>query len=94
MLLLERNDMPDVEINLINPVVGNTLDMTVYSNEKLPYVYTISTVAGQLSSRGIIHCTNGPVHFQKDLSTLPAGKYFITLVSGDKKLTRSFLKTN
>jgi len=94
IIQINRNDIPDLNVLLVNPVIGNNLDITILSESKLQLSYVITTFAGQYYSKGIINCTNGTTRLKRDVSSLPSGKYFITLSNNDKELTRSFIKMN
>ena len=94
IIQINRNDIPELNVLLVNPVVGNNLDMTILSENKLQLSYVITTFAGQYFSKGIINCNAGTTRLNRDLSTLSSGKYFITLSNKDKQLTRSFIKMN
>ena len=94
VIVLERKDLAEAWIKIVNPVVANILNLSIDFSEKEQYVYVITNLAGQAVLRGSIDYSDGPTHYKWDVSPLSAGKYFITLSCRDKKLTRPFLKLN
>jgi hypothetical protein len=94
VIVLERKDLAEAGIKIVNPVEANILDLSIDFSEKEQYAYVITNLAGQTVLRGLIDCSNGLAHYKRDVSPLSAGKYFITLSCRNKKLTRPFLKLN
>lgn len=91
---IDRTDLPEITVNVVNPVVGNNLDITILSDHNLQLIYTITSVSGQTFVKGAINCSSGTTRFRKGISSLPSGKYVIDLVNKEKQLSRSFIKIN
>lgn len=83
--------MPEMDLKIINPVINNQLDIFIVSATPTQFTYTITSMNGQNLMQGLIR-SNGITRYEKDISSLPAGKYFITLNSNEKRMSQSFIK--
>lgn len=91
VIRIDRNDMPEMDLKIINPVINNQLDIFIVSATPTQFTYTITSINGQNLMQGLIR-SNGITRYEKDISSLPAGKYFITLNSNEKRMSQSFIK--
>jgi hypothetical protein len=92
VIRIDRNDLPKLSIIVVNPVVNNRLEMIIKRAGSTQFVYTVTSASGQNFLKGIINCSNGITRFEKEIYSLPAGKYFITLINKEEQISQSFLK--
>jgi hypothetical protein len=94
IIVLKRKEILELEVNIINPVINNSLDIMMHAVQKGQLSYAISSISGQTLSTGVVNCVDGTVHLQKDISSFAKGKYFVSVFNNQQRLTRSFVKTN
>lgn len=88
---VNRAGLPQIRIKMNNPV-SRMLNMTINSSMNSTVEISLGNMNGQVLSRETISCKKGVNTYFRDLSSLSAGKYFITANMDGWKDTQSFIK--
>lgn len=78
--------------NLQAYVSSNFLHLKFNSDADKKYEYTIINLYGQRLISGIIYSKKGNNSFEKNISGIPSGKYFIVLNNKNQKISQGFIK--
>ena len=88
---IRRTKQVPISISFQNPVKNN-FSGNLFLSKKGPVNITITSMNGQAIWKGVIFGQEGQNRFNTDLSSLHSGKYFITLSSGEDRVTRAFIR--
>ena len=81
---------PELDLVLMNPQRG-VLNLSITSGNKTPVSFEITSPAGQRLWNTVIFCERGSNNISLPVSTLPTGKYFISIYNKENKVTRQLL---
>ena len=87
---IRRRQNNSFHIKFQNPV-NSVLNAIINKNSAGFIQMKISSASGQSLYQASIYCSQGNTPFSKDLSSLPSGKYFIELKTGNEIFTQHFI---
>ncbi|HET9826209.1 MAG TPA: T9SS type A sorting domain-containing protein [Chitinophagaceae bacterium] len=88
-----RSEIPYITLNFQNPVADNLL-LSFQTNAVTKAQLSIVSMSGSIVLNKTILCNDGDNRVLTNLSSLPAGKYIISLKSDDFYATKTFIKMN
>lgn len=94
IIRIDRDDMPQTSVSIVNPVLNNKLEVLIRTESSAQFQYVITSASGQVFLKGVINCPDGATRFVKDISVLPAGKYFASFNNREIPYSLSFIKLN
>jgi hypothetical protein len=92
IVLLERGNLPAVDIKVNNPV-SQMMNMTLISTSAEEMFIAVVNINGQVVFRDKINCTKGINAYSRNVSFLPVGRYtIIANTQNGNRITRPFIK--
>jgi hypothetical protein len=91
-LYANREGIQDTKLRAY--VSSNVLHLKFNSNSEKKYEFTIINLYGQQVFNGTIYSKKGNNIFEKNISAIPSGSYFIVLHNKGQKISQGFVKAN
>jgi len=88
-----RTDIPYIELGFQNPITENLL-LSFQTNFKGPADFKIVSMNGAVFVHKTINCDKGDNTLFTNLSSLPAGKYALSIEGGNTRAAKTFVKTH
>lgn len=92
IITINRSELPYIDLKIQNPVT-ETLMLNLQTNFTGKVNLKFISMTGAVILNESIHCKKGYNQFHKNLSTLPSGKYLISVEGENAKTSKVIIKT-
>lgn len=93
VITVVRKEMELTKISVHNPV-SNCLHVQIETDVNQSFGYAVVSVYGQQFLKGSVSCNAGITQFDKEIASLPSGRYILIFHSGTAQIAKSFIKFN
>lgn len=91
-IAINRTDVPYIELSFQNPITENLL-LNFQTNFRGQATFKIFSMNGSVLVNNLIKCEKGDNSLFTNLSSLPAGKYILSVEGENARASKTFIKT-